>query len=52
MPDSGRTQRGLAVDTDAAPQRIDFGQSNSATMRGIRSARMSFAARPAVTTVA
>ncbi len=52
MPDSGRTQRGLAVDTDAAPQRIDFGQSKSRTIAGISSARISAAGRPGVAMVA
>ncbi len=33
MPCSGRTQRRLSVEADAAPQRIDLGQGKARTMR-------------------
>ncbi len=52
MPDSGRTQRGLAVLTEASPHRIDFGQSKSRTIAGTSSPRIAAAGRPSVTTVA
>ena len=38
MPCSGRTQRGLSVETEASPQRIDLGQGKARTMAGIASA--------------
>ena len=52
MPCSGRTQRGLSVETEASPQRIDLGQGKARTIAGIASARMSAVARPGCSTVA
>ena len=46
MPCSGRTQRRLSVETEAAPQRIDLGQGKARTMAGIASASTAAVARP------
>ena len=46
MPCSGRTQRRLSVDSEAAPQRIDLGQGKARTIAGIASASTAAVARP------
>ena len=46
MPCSGRTQRRLSVDSDAAPQRIDFGHGKARITAGIASASTAAVARP------
>ena len=46
MPCSGRTQRGLSVEAEASPQRIDLGQGKARTIAGIASASTSAVARP------
>ena len=47
MECSGRTQRKLDDDTDAAPQRIDFGQGKLSMIGGSNSASTSSVGRPA-----
>ena len=46
MPDSGRTQRRLSLDSDASPQRCDLGHGNARISAGIASASTSAVARP------
>ena len=52
MPESGRTQRMLSVEIDAAPQRIDLGQAKSRMIAGIASASTSRTALPGVSITA
>ncbi len=52
IPLKGRTQRGDSVDNDAAPQRIDLGHANAATIAGTASASTSRTARPGLSMIA
>jgi hypothetical protein len=52
IPESGRTQRGLSVASEAAPQRIDLGHGNARTIAGIASASTSLTALPGFSTTA
>ena len=52
MPDNGRTQRRLSVESEAAPQRIDLGHGKARTIAGTASARTSAVARPGLSITA